>query len=177
VAAALVIAVAALAGGAPSHAAHGGVGEPPSASQELQGTYPLRDSLSCCRIYTGDLPTRPELARPLPGDSESPSPPPLAALVALLAVGGLILTLVARATLPAARSVRAQLPPGAHPSRPAPYMQRPPRPEHAVSPVVIRLARPLFRYSYGLDGYVLRLIGGRRGPVLRERRPPPDQLW
>jgi hypothetical protein len=33
------------------------------------------------------------------------------------------------------------------------------------------LLKPLFRYSYGRDAFVLRGIGGSRGPVLRlERR-------
>jgi len=35
----------------------------------------------------------------------------------------------------------------------------------------LALLRPLFRYSYGRDAFVLRGIGGNRGPVLRlERR-------
>jgi hypothetical protein len=29
---------------------------------------------------------------------------------------------------------------------------------------------PVFRYSYSRDAYVLRLIGGRVGPVLRAER-------
>jgi hypothetical protein len=32
------------------------------------------------------------------------------------------------------------------------------------------LLRPAFRYSYGRDAYVLRGVGGRIGPVLREDR-------
>jgi hypothetical protein len=32
------------------------------------------------------------------------------------------------------------------------------------------LLRPAFRYSYGRDAHVLRGVGGRIGPVLREDR-------
>jgi hypothetical protein len=31
-------------------------------------------------------------------------------------------------------------------------------------------ARPLFRYSYSRDAYVLRLVGRRLGPVIRRNR-------
>jgi hypothetical protein len=41
-----------------------------------------------------------------------------------------------------------------------------PRPRRAVSPATIVLLRPAFRYSPIRDAYVLRLIGGSRGPVL-----------
>lgn len=45
------------------------------------------------------------------------------------------------------------------------------RPRHYVSAQTLALLRPLFRYSYGRDSFVLRGIGGSRGPVLRiERR-------
>jgi hypothetical protein len=40
-----------------------------------------------------------------------------------------------------------------------------------VSARSLSLLRPLFRYSYGRDAFVLRAIGSNRGPVLRlERR-------
>jgi hypothetical protein len=45
------------------------------------------------------------------------------------------------------------------------------RPRHYVSRRSLTLLRPLFRYSYGRDAFVLRGIGTNRGPVLRlERR-------
>jgi hypothetical protein len=44
------------------------------------------------------------------------------------------------------------------------------RPRHYVSPVLLVLLRPVFRYSPHRSAYVLRLIGDRHGPVLRENR-------
>jgi hypothetical protein len=44
---------------------------------------------------------------------------------------------------------------------------RSPRPRRHVNPVLIKLLRPVFRYSPGRDAYVLRGVGGRFGPVLR----------
>ena len=32
-----------------------------------------------------------------------------------------------------------------------------------------KLAAPMFRYSYSRDAYVLRVVGGSRGPVLKPR--------
>jgi hypothetical protein len=165
-----VIGLAMLAASAPTAAAQGGPGEPPSASSELQGEYPLRESMRCCRTFTRALPTPPLAVRPASGDAEGSSSPPWAALIALFAVGVLALTLFTRATLSAVRERRTRLalPDDLAPSEP--YAEPPPRPAHPVSPVVIRLALPFFRYSYGLHAYVLRLIGARHGPVLTERR-------
>jgi hypothetical protein len=43
-----------------------------------------------------------------------------------------------------------------------------------VSPATLRLTKLLgFRYDENRDGYVLRLVGNRFGPVLRNR-PPVD---
>jgi hypothetical protein len=44
------------------------------------------------------------------------------------------------------------------------------RPRREVSPGLTTVLRPLFRYSYSRDAYVLRGIGGKHGPVLRPRR-------
>jgi hypothetical protein len=41
------------------------------------------------------------------------------------------------------------------------------RPRRDVSPGLLRVLTPFFRYSAGRDAYVLRGIGNRRGPVLR----------
>ncbi len=41
------------------------------------------------------------------------------------------------------------------------------RPRHGVPAVVIAVLRPMFRFSYTRDAYVLRFVGNRRGPVLR----------
>ena len=40
------------------------------------------------------------------------------------------------------------------------------RPRRQIHPVLLTLLRPFFRFSYGRSAYVLRLIGGRYGPVL-----------
>ncbi len=46
-------------------------------------------------------------------------------------------------------------------------MPRTQRPRREVSPVTLAFARPLFRYSYSRDAFVLRAVGNTRGPVLR----------
>jgi hypothetical protein len=46
------------------------------------------------------------------------------------------------------------------------------RPRRSISPLLLALLRPVFRYSLTRDAYVLRGIGARRGPVLVERRKP-----
>jgi len=48
-------------------------------------------------------------------------------------------------------------------------MSRVQRPRHDVSPALTALAKPFFRYSQTRDAYVLRVIGNKRGPVLRPR--------
>lgn len=48
-------------------------------------------------------------------------------------------------------------------------MPRVQRQRHEVSPAVTALAKPFFRYSTTRDAYVLRVIGNKRGPVLRPR--------
>jgi hypothetical protein len=49
-------------------------------------------------------------------------------------------------------------------------MVRAQRPRHYVSQTTLGLLRPLFRYSLSRDAYVMRLVGNRRGPVLRHER-------
>lgn len=44
------------------------------------------------------------------------------------------------------------------------------RPRRYVATTWLTLAQPLFRYSASRDAYVLRGIGRRYGPVLREDR-------
>jgi hypothetical protein len=44
------------------------------------------------------------------------------------------------------------------------------RPRHDVSPGLMWLLRPVFRYSVTREAYVLRLVGGDRGPVLQLSR-------
>jgi hypothetical protein len=44
------------------------------------------------------------------------------------------------------------------------------RPRRYVSPHWLRLFGPLLRYSGSRDAYVLRAVGNRMGPVLRQDR-------
>jgi hypothetical protein len=44
------------------------------------------------------------------------------------------------------------------------------RPRHYVSPRLLTVLLPLFRYSLTRDAYVLRLLGQHAGPVLRANR-------
>ncbi|MSW51763.1 MAG: hypothetical protein F2817_12870 [Actinobacteria bacterium] len=39
------------------------------------------------------------------------------------------------------------------------------RPRHRLHPVLLALLRPVLRYSYTREAYVLRLVGNDRGPV------------
>src|SRR5436305_13840379 len=50
-------------------------------------------------------------------------------------------------------------------------MRNQPRPRRPVSALRITVLRPLFRYSPGRGAYVLRIVGGRFGPVLTHRQP------
>ena len=45
-----------------------------------------------------------------------------------------------------------------------------PRPRRYVSSVTLTLLRPLFRHSESREAYVLRVVGNRWGPVLRQER-------
>lgn len=40
-----------------------------------------------------------------------------------------------------------------------------------MSPWLVTMLAPLYRYSYSRDAYVLRGVGSKRGPVLTKRRP------
>jgi hypothetical protein len=44
------------------------------------------------------------------------------------------------------------------------------RKRHAVDDAALTALRPLFRYSYSRDAYILRLVGARAGPVLTPKR-------
>ena len=49
-------------------------------------------------------------------------------------------------------------------------MRTAPRTRHYVSPGALTLCRPLLSFDYAREAYVLRGIGARIGPVLREDR-------
>jgi hypothetical protein len=49
-------------------------------------------------------------------------------------------------------------------------MQRIARPRRYISGGLIALLRPFLRYDYSRSAYVLRIVGERYGPVLREDR-------
>ncbi len=44
------------------------------------------------------------------------------------------------------------------------------RPRRYVDRHLLMLLRPVLRYSYGREAWVLRLVGNARGPVLRANR-------
>jgi hypothetical protein len=44
-------------------------------------------------------------------------------------------------------------------------MRTTPRPRRPLNPVALALLRPMLRYSYTREAYVLRGIGNHRGPV------------
>lgn len=48
------------------------------------------------------------------------------------------------------------------------------RPRHAVHPLLLGALRPLLRWSYTREAYVLRVVGNHRGPVLVRRRGADD---
>jgi hypothetical protein len=45
-----------------------------------------------------------------------------------------------------------------------------PRPRRYVSPAALTLCRPVMAFDLARDAYVLRVVGRRLGPVLREDR-------
>ena len=46
------------------------------------------------------------------------------------------------------------------------------RPRKYVKPWVLALAAPFFRYSTSRDAYILRVVGQKRGPVLKAGPAP-----
>ncbi len=48
------------------------------------------------------------------------------------------------------------------------------RPRREVSPLTLWLLYPLFRRCWARDGWILRVVGNRWGPVLIEKRSKPD---
>jgi hypothetical protein len=56
-------------------------------------------------------------------------------------------------------------------------MNHAPRRRHYVSPSILVLLKPLFRYSVARDAYVLRGVGNTRGPVLRRERRRQSRGW
>jgi hypothetical protein len=53
-------------------------------------------------------------------------------------------------------------------------MPRSPRPRREVSLTTLMLMKPLLRYSVTRRAYVLRGVGGRYGPVFRQREDGPS---
>ena len=161
--------LATLAIGAPASSAPASEARPASASSELQAEYPLHEPRRCCSnpAPPSAAVEPPRLGRPGDGANDFPWAMPL--LLALIAVLGLALVL--RLIPPTARAISATV--KARHADPTidehVYVPSPPRPPHMVRPIVIGLARPLFRYSRSRHAYVLRLIGERHGPILKSR--------
>lgn len=49
-------------------------------------------------------------------------------------------------------------------------MRTTPRPRHHINPVAFALLRPVLRFSYTREAYVLRVVGNHRGPVFVRAR-------
>ncbi|MDQ6841501.1 MAG: hypothetical protein M3025_03640 [Actinomycetota bacterium] len=56
-------------------------------------------------------------------------------------------------------------------------MRTDPRTRRYLPPSALALTRPILRYSYGREAYVLRLVGKRGGPVLRRERRTRQLLY
>jgi hypothetical protein len=159
-----------LAIGAPPSAGQRNADGLASASSELQEEYPLHEPRRCCSDRTTPSAAAVEPPGVGPGEGANDLPWAIPLLLALLAALGL--GLVLRLPPPAARAINAPV----TARYPDPtieervYLPSPRRPPRMVKPIVIGLARPLFRYSWDQDAYVLRLIGERRGPVLEPKR-------
>jgi hypothetical protein len=50
-------------------------------------------------------------------------------------------------------------------------MRTTPRRRHHINPVAFALLRPVLRFSYTREAYVLRVVGNHRGPVFVRRGP------
>ncbi len=158
-----------LAIGPPASGAPASEARPDRASSELQAEYPLHEPRRCC-----SNPAPPSAAveppRLGPGDGANDVQWAMPLLLALLAA--LVLGLGLRLIPPTARAISATV--TARHADPTTddhvYVPSPPRPPHMVRPIVIGLARPLFRYSRYRHAYVLRLIGESHGPALEPMR-------
>lgn len=51
-------------------------------------------------------------------------------------------------------------------------MRTTPRPRRHLHPVALALLRPLLRYSYTREAFVLRAVGNHRGPVFVRAEGP-----
>jgi hypothetical protein len=159
--------LATLAIGAPPSAGQRNEDGSTRASSELQEAYPLHEPRRCCSDRPMPSAATVEPAGVEPGEGTNDLPWVIPLLLALLAALGLGLVL---RLPPAPRAISAPVAPVTA-RRPDPAIQeRVYVPRRIVRPVVIGLARPLFRYSWDLDAYVLRVIGERHGPVLEPKR-------
>jgi hypothetical protein len=140
-----------------------------SASSELQRQYPLHQSQRCCPELKPDKPERVAIVetgqptgQPSADDGGLASP---VVVFTLIAAGVLALLATVIAVLGRAPQT-VEVEPVEDEPRTISWRTRKRR---VVRPVFIHLARPFLRYSYPWGGYVLRLVGERRGPVLKPR--------
>ena len=137
-----------------------------SASSELQRQYPLHPSQRCC---PGQKPERVAIV-----DTGQPTGQPSADDNGL-ASPLVVFTLIAAGVLALLATVIAVL--GRAPEivevdlaeDEAGITSWRTRKRRVVPPALIHVVRPFLRYSYPWGGYVLRLVGERRGPVLKPR--------
>ena len=167
---AISIGLATLAIGAPPSAGQRNEDGPASSSSALQEEYPLHKPRRCCSDRAVPSTATVEPPGVGPGDGANDSDWAMPLLLALIAALGL--GLVLRLIPPASRAISATVA-ARHPDPTIVervYVPSPRQPRRMVRPIVISLARPLFRYSWDQDAYVLRLIGERRGPALEPKR-------
>jgi hypothetical protein len=159
----VLAAFAALVFGTPGLADAPGGG---SASSELQQQYPLHPSQRCCSDLKPERVTIAETGQQTgqAGGDDGGLASPLVVFT-LIAAGVLALLATVIAVLGRApETVEVELVEqegGATSWRT--------RKRRVVPPAVVHLTRPFLRYSYPWGGYVLRLVGERRGPVLKPR--------
>ena len=134
----------------------GGAGERVRPPAELTEEYPLGGERLCCGSDPGASGPRSTSAEPVP-----PRGSPFAAALRAGAArdsGG-----------PDSLAVYARGAPGGAYGY---SIDVRPRPRRSVPPLALTLLRPLFRYHYRRDAWILRSVGDRVGPVLRPRDHP-----
>ncbi len=134
----------------------GGAGERVRPPAELTEEYPLGGERLCCGSDPGASGPRSTSAEPVPPRG-SPSLLPF------------VLVPLAIAAVLTALAVYARGAPGGAYGY---SIDERPRPRRSVPPLALTLLRPLFRYHYRRDAWILRSVGDRVGPVLRPRDHP-----
>jgi hypothetical protein len=134
----------------------GGAGERVRPPAKLTEEYPLGGERLCCDGPGGATG---------PGSTPAESAPPRRSPSVL----PFVLVPLAVATALMALAVYARSAPGGAYGY---SMDDRPRRRRTVPPAALALLRPLFKYHYRRDAWILRAVGDRIGPVLRPRDHP-----